>query len=75
MSSFDLKAARIGLSLSPNQVARILHLKGKHAGHTVRRWETGDTPIPAYVGIIFDLAMHVPGALEHLKENQATADE
>jgi DNA-binding transcriptional regulator YiaG len=70
-----MKAAREALGISTNELARLIHLRGKHAGHTVRRWEAGEAPIPAYVWILLDLALKIPGVLAHLKQNKWTGDD
>ncbi len=74
-SADEIKSAREKLGISSGEFAKILHLKGRHAGHTVRRWESGEAPIPAYVGIILDVALNVPGALVRLKQNQWISDD
>lgn len=52
MSPADIKAARKRLGLSARALAEALNL-GVHGGRTVRRWESGETPIsgPAQVAI------------------------
>ena len=74
-SADKIKSDREKLGISSSEFAKILHLKGQHAGHTVRRWELGEAPIPAYVGIVLDLALNVPGALVRLKQNQWISDD
>ena len=48
----DIKSARKRLGLSARALAEALQL-GTHGGRTVRRWESGETPIsgPAQVAI------------------------
>ncbi len=70
-----MKEARLSLGISSNELARILHLKGKHAEHTVRKWEAGEAPIPAYVWILLDVANEIPGALAHLRKRKWIGDD
>lgn len=74
-SPVGIKAALEALGISTNEFARLIHLKGKHAAHTVRRWEAGEAPIPAYVWILLDLALTIPGVLAHLKQRKWTGDD
>lgn len=52
MTPSDVKAARKRLGYSARELAEALNL-GVHGGRTVRRWESGETPItgPAKVAI------------------------
>ena len=52
MTPEDVKTARKTLGLSARGLAEALNL-GTHGGRTVRRWESGETPIsgPAQVAI------------------------
>lgn len=57
MTPSEVKAARKALGLTANGLAEALRL-GKNGGRTVRRWESGETPIsgPAQVAIEMMLA-------------------
>lgn len=70
----ELQAARHTLKITANDLARILHMKGKHSAHTIKRWEAGTVPIPPYVGIIIDLALSVPGAFERMLSRKIDLD-
>lgn len=52
MTPAEIRSARQSLGLSTNGLAEALRL-GKGGGRTVRRWESGETPIsgPAQVAI------------------------
>ena len=56
MTPAELKSARKALGLSARGLAEALNL-GTHGGRTVRRWESGETPIsgPAQVAIKYML--------------------
>lgn len=58
MTPAEIRAARKALGLSANGLAEALRL-GKGGGRTVRRWESGETPVsgPAQVAIELTLAI------------------
>lgn len=52
----DLKAARKRLGYSTRELAEALRL-GKGGGRTVRRWESGETPISGPVQVAVEAMM------------------
>jgi hypothetical protein len=46
MTGPDVEAARKRLGMSAADLGRALRLEGRDPGQTVRRWETGHTPVP-----------------------------
>lgn len=56
MTSGDFRAARKTLGLSANGMAEALRL-GKGGGRTVRRWESGDTPVSGPVSVAVELLL------------------
>ena len=50
MTPADFRAARLSLGYSTRQMAEALRL-GKGGGRTVRRWESGETPISGPVQV------------------------
>lgn len=51
MTPAEFKAARSQLGLSARALAEALEL-GAHGGRTVRRWESGDSPISGPVAVL-----------------------
>lgn len=49
MTGADVEAARARLGMSAAELGRHLELEGRDPGRTVRRWETGHTPVPGPV--------------------------
>lgn len=56
MTPTDLRSARKRLGLSTNGLAEALRL-GKGGGRTVRRWESGDTPISGPASLAIELLL------------------
>jgi transcriptional regulator with XRE-family HTH domain len=52
MSPAELKTARHELGLSAQAFARLI---GVHDGRTVRRWESGDAPIPGLLPLFLHM--------------------
>ena len=59
MTPSELKIARKDLGLSAQAFARLI---GVHDGRTVRRWESGDAPIPG----LLPLFLHMRALLERV---------
>ncbi|MGI9297813.1 MAG: helix-turn-helix domain-containing protein [Gammaproteobacteria bacterium] len=56
MTPADLKSARKQLGLTQTQLAERLRM-GKNGGRTVRRWESGDCPIPGPVEVAIEFLL------------------
>lgn len=56
MTPADFRTARKALGLSANGMAEALCL-GKGGGRTVRRWESGETPISGPVSVAVELML------------------
>jgi DNA-binding transcriptional regulator YiaG len=56
MGPAELRAARNTLGLSTNGLAEALRL-GKGGGRTVRRWESGETPISGPASVAIELLL------------------
>jgi DNA-binding transcriptional regulator YiaG len=59
----ELKIARHSLSLSAEGFGRLVRVQ---SGRTVRRWESGDAPIPGCVVLLLDVIAAVPEAKKYL---------
>ena len=56
MTPAEFRAARKALGLSANGMAEALRL-GKGGGRTVRRWESGETPVTGPVSVAVELLL------------------
>lgn len=56
MTATEFRAARKALGLSANGMAEALRL-GKGGGRTVRRWESGETPVTGPVSVAVELML------------------
>lgn len=62
MTPAGFKEARHTLGLSARALAEALEL-GAHGGRTVRRWESGDSPIPGPVAVLMRVWLANPRRL------------
>lgn len=51
MTPKQLKSARKKLGLSARGLARALEMDGQWADRTIRRWESGELPVPGPVAV------------------------
>jgi DNA-binding transcriptional regulator YiaG len=56
VSPAEIRSARKALGLSTNGMAEALRL-GKGGGRTVRRWESGETPISGPASLAIELLL------------------
>jgi len=56
MTPAEIRTARKTLGLSANGLAEALRL-GKGGGRTVRRWESGDSPISGPASVAIELLL------------------
>lgn len=59
----ELRAARIELGCSQGEFADLVRVE---SDRTVRRWETGERPIPGPVAVLLDLLRHIPAVRQRL---------
>lgn len=55
MNAAQLREAREHFGLSTADLAALLRMRGAGADRTVRKWESGELPVPGYVSLIFDI--------------------
>lgn len=72
MTPAALKSAREKLGLSQAGLARLLGVRGKHGGRTVRSWEIGEYRTPGEVETLLWLLDRLPQARALLDERAAT---
>jgi transcriptional regulator with XRE-family HTH domain len=72
MTPSALKSAREALGLSQAEFARLLGLRGQHAGRTVRGWEIGEFATPGEVETLLWLLDRLPQARALLLERLST---
>lgn len=67
MTPHDLRRQREALGLSQAEFARLIGMRGEHAGRTVRGWELGERETPGTVDALLYLMEMQPDALPALK--------
>lgn len=58
----EFRKARLALDLSQPQLAKALEVEG--GDRTIRKWETGERPVPGPVAVLMRLALALPQVQE-----------